>query len=170
MTLILKERFSLKNKMQIYNEQDEICYEAEAKMISVGRKVHVYDKDGNTLAYIHQKLLSLHGKFFIEIGDTTYELHSPVISFKPHYYVDTVDWEIRGDFLEHNYEIKDKNEETIATVHQGWLHLLDQYAIEVPDQKNELLVLCLVIIADCVEDIKEATAEATVIEEVTRNS
>lgn len=160
MTLILKEKFSFKKKMQVHDENEQLRYFVEGKAISFGNKIHISDALGTDLAFIHQKVLSIHNKYFIEIGENTYEMKTPVVSIKPHFYLDGVNWEIKGDFFAHNFEIRDENETLIAKVHEGWLHIMDQYSIEIPDQANELLALCAIIIVDCVQDQQTAAASS----------
>ena len=53
MKLFVKEKvFSMHNRYYIYNESDELSYEIESKVFSIGDKTTIYDKDRNVVAYI----------------------------------------------------------------------------------------------------------------------
>ena len=69
MKLALKQKvFSLKEAFTVMNEAGEPVYEVSGKLISVGHKLTVRDLDGQEAAYIHQKVLSLVPKYFIEVN------------------------------------------------------------------------------------------------------
>ena len=57
MKLFVKEKlFSMHNRYHIYNEDEELIYEIESKVISIGDKTTIYDKDHNVVAYIEQEI------------------------------------------------------------------------------------------------------------------
>ena len=48
MKLFVKEKlFSMHNRYYIYNENEELTYEIESKVISIGDKTTIYDKNHN---------------------------------------------------------------------------------------------------------------------------
>ena len=56
MKLFVKEKlFSMHNRYYIYNEDEELAYEIESKVISIGDKTTIYDKNHNIVAYIFLK-------------------------------------------------------------------------------------------------------------------
>ena len=77
----------------------------------------------------------------------------------PHYTLETPDgdWEVRGDFLHHEYTIQ-KGEETIATVTKKWLSFGDSYTLDVAEDKNVVPALCVMVALDCIFEDGAAAA------------
>ena len=165
MKLALKQKvFSLKESFTVLNEDGEAIYEVSGKMISLGHKLTVRDMEGQEAAYIHQKLLALVPKYFIaENGREEAELKGHITLFKPHYTLETDGgkWEIRGDFMAHEYEMK-RGKETVATVTKQWFSWGDTYLLEVEDDENVLTALSVMIAIDCVQADTNHAQSATI--------
>lgn len=143
--------FSLKETFHVMSESGENLYEIKGKMISLGHKLTMYDMGGNEVAYIHQKLVSLVPKYFIEIpGENEVELKGHITLLKPHYTLETDqgNWEIKGDFLQHEYEMKN-GDDVVATVSKKWLSFGDAYVIDVKNELDALKALGVVLAIDC---------------------
>ena len=110
MKLALKQKvFSMKEAFTVMDEGGAPIYEVAGKLISVGHKLTIRDMEEQEAAYIHQKVPSVVPKYFIEVsGQEEVELKGHLTLFKPHYTLEAPDekWEIRGDFLAHEYEMK----------------------------------------------------------------
>lgn len=154
MKLALKQKvFSLKEAFTVLNEDGEALYEVSGKLISLGHKLTIRDMAGQEVAYIHQKLLALVPKYFIEeSGREEAELKGHITLFKPHYTLetDTGKWEIRGDFMAHEYEMK-RGKEVVATVRQQWFSWGDTYLLEIEDDTDALTALSVMIAIDCIQ-------------------
>ena len=143
MKLVLKQKvFSLRETFTVMDEAGDPVYEVSGKLLSVGHKLTVRDMEGQEAAYIHQKVLSLVPKYFIEInGQEEVELKGHITLFKPHYTLNTDQgkWEIRGDFLAHEYEMK-RDGQVAATVTKKWFSWGDCYLLDVADDGDVLPV------------------------------
>ena len=126
MKLVLKEKvFALKERFNVTDEQEQPLYSVEGKFFSWGHQLDVEDASGAHVAHIQQKVLALLPRYFITCdGMEEMELKGHLNIIHPHYTLETPDgdWEVRGDFLHHEYTIT-KGEETIATVSQKWFCL-----------------------------------------------
>ena len=169
MKLALKQKvFSLKEAFTVMNEAGEPVYEVSGKLISVGHKLTVRDLDGQEAAYIHQKVLSLVPKYFIEVnGQEEVELKGHITLFKPHYTLEAEDgkWEIRGDFMAHEYEMK-RGRDVVATVTKKWFSWGDTYLLDVADDADVLPALGVMLAIDCIESdtsrgVSQSVAEGT---------
>ena len=154
MKLALKQKvFSLKESFQVLDEEGNPVYEVAGKLLSLGHKLTVTDMDGQEVAYIHQKVLSLVPKYFIEI------------LLKPHYTLETDSgkWEIRGDFMAHEYEMK-RGRDVAAAVTKKWFTWGDTYLLDVDDDADVLTALGVMIAIDCIESDTSRGVSASVAE------
>ena len=167
MKLALKQKvFSLKESFQVMDEEGNPIYEVAGKLLSIGHKLTVTDMDGQEVAYIHQKVLSLVPKYFIEIsGQEEVELKGHITLLKPHYTLETDSgkWEIRGDFTAHEYEMK-RGRDVVASVAKQWFSWGDTYLLDVPDDADALTALGVMIAIDCIESDTSRGVSASVAE------
>ena len=63
-------------------------------------------------------------------------------------YIDYMNWSVKGDILEWDYDVNDENGSLIAHISKEILNLTDTYCIDVEDDKNALHVLMLVLAID----------------------
>lgn len=169
MKLALKEKvFSLREAFQVMDEEGNPIYEVIGKLLSVGHTLTVTDMDGQEAAYIHQKVLSLVPKYFIEVnGQEEVELKGHITLFKPHYTLEAEDGkrEIRGDFMAHEYEMK-RGRDVVATVTKKWFSWGDTYLLDVADDADVLPALGVMLAIDCIESdtsrgVSQSVAEGT---------
>ena len=172
MKLALKEKvFSLKEAFTVMNEAGDPVYEVSGKLLSVGHKLTVSDMDGQEVAYIHQKVLSVVPKYFIEVsGQEEVELKGHITLLKPHYTLEAPDekWEIRGDFLAHEYEMK-RGRDVVASVTKQWFSWGDTYLLDVADGADALTALGIMIAIDCIVADTQHAGSATIAESTANN-
>ena len=66
---IKQKVFTLKDKFTIKDESGNDVFYVEGEFFSIGKKLHLYSMDGTEQAYIHQKVLSLLRRYFVERSD-----------------------------------------------------------------------------------------------------
>lgn len=151
MKLYIKQKImSLNDSFSIYNEQGEEVYRVEGKLLSLGKKFHVYDNSGREVLYIEQELLSLLAKYNIFIGDQLAAVVNQKLSLlKPKYSIEGLDWQIKGDYLAHNYTIRE-DDRAIAVISKAFLAWSDTYEIDILDNDYADVLLGIVIVIDAV--------------------
>ena len=159
MQLYMKQKvFSWKDKFSILNSFGEDKYYVEGKVLSVGKKLRVYDNAGNELAFVNQKVLSLMPKFFVEMnGEEVATIKKKFTLLKPKYIIEGPGWEVQGDFLGHDYQIMDGNT-VIVSIHKKWMSWGDAFELDIPDEKNEILAVAVVLAIDAVMDNQQNSA------------
>lgn len=154
MKLYIKEKaISVMDKFFVRNEKGNKVYEIRRKIApAIGLKLHIFDMDGNELAYIKEKNISIKPKFRVFVGgEHTATVEKKIVALKPKYEVDELGWKIKGNILEHNYKIiGDKGE--AMNIHKGRLRLSDTFELEFTDTKHVLEALAVVLAIDCVMD------------------
>ena len=66
MRLYMKQKvFALKDRFTIKNEAEEDVYTVEGKFISLGKKLHILDTNGEEVAFVKQELLTFMPKFTV---------------------------------------------------------------------------------------------------------
>lgn len=128
--------FSLHAKMEIMDEADEVIYTVESKALSIHNTTYVRDAQGREVAVITNKPVSLHETHDVRMASgEQFELRTELM----HLMDDVIDlegigWQLRGDMLQHNYQILNERGETVATTHQKWVSVHDVYYIDVLDE------------------------------------
>ncbi len=162
MKLYIKQKvFSLKSKFTVKDANGEDRYAVEGKMISIGRKLFVYNAAGEEVAYVKQKVPALLPKFTVEIGgQDVAEIVKKLSFLKAKYVVNGLDWNVQGDFTSHNYTVT-QGEMTIAAIHKQWMAWGDTFEIDIAPGVDEVLALCVVLAIDAVMDSQAAAAAAS---------
>lgn len=147
---IKQKIFSLASKFRIKNEFDEDMYIVEGKVLSIGKKLRLYDLNQNELVYIEQQLFKLLPLYKIYInGELKASIKKKFTLFKPEFEIisDYGNYMIKGNFINHEYQIF-LNGKVVATISKGWFTLSDTYGVEVSDDENQPFMLSLVIVLD----------------------
>ena len=112
-----------------------MIYHIKQKMLSFKDEFTIYNAQGQELFYVEEKLLSFGKKFFMRDREDREVL--------------SIDWEIQGDFLAHDYRITEDGR-TIANVSKAYLSWSDTYQIDIVDEEYADVLLGIVIVIDAV--------------------
>lgn len=153
MKLYMKQKvFSFRDRFTIKNEYGEDKYYVEGEILSVGKKLRIYDMSGNELAFVRQKLLTFMPKFTVEINDNQIaEIVKQFTFLKPKYYVDGLGWEVNGDFFSHDYDIT-YNDRIIVSIHKQYMAWGDTFELDIRNDNDEIIALAVVLAIDAVMD------------------
>lgn len=107
MKLYIKQKpLSLKEKFSVINSKEEDRYFVEGEVLSLGRKLHIFDAANKETATIKQKFLSLQPRFFVyQGGKPVMEVVQKFTLMKHKYAIYGSDWTVSGDLGEHDYSI-----------------------------------------------------------------
>ncbi len=163
MKLYMKQKvFSWKEKFDIYDVNETEKYYVEGEFFSFNKKLHLYSLADLEMAYIEEKMWSLLPKYYIYRDDVLKaEVVKEFTFLHPKYTIDAFDWEVGGDFWEHEYEIT-QNGSVIISVSKKWLSWGDTYEIYIKDGVDEINALAVVLIIDAVTD-REAQAASVAV-------
>ena len=149
MKLLIKQRvFSWTDSYDVYDEEGNPKYFVKAEFLSLGHQLHVYDRDGNEIGMIRQKLLTFLPAFDIEIGGMVKgRIQKEFTFFKPRYQIDYNGWRVEGDFLGWDYDVYDGCCPNIH-ISKELFHWGDTYVINFMNPEDELDGMMLVIAID----------------------
>lgn len=149
MMLLIKQRvFSWSDTYDIYDEEGEVKYFVKAEFLSIGHRLHVFDRNGKELGIIREKVLSFLPVFEIEIdGITKGQIKQQFTLLRSKYDVDYNGWYVEGDFLGWNYKVY-SGSEMVVSITKELLHWGDTYVLSFETPGNELEGLFLVLAID----------------------
>jgi len=164
MKLNLKQKvFSWRERFFIKDEEGNDCYSVEGEIFSIGRKLHVKDAGGAQIAVMHQKVIALMPRFFVEIdGKEVCEIVKEFKLFKQNYRIEGLPWHLDGDFMGHEFTLN-SSDGPIMAVTKKWFSWGDSYELDITDPKNVAICLCVVLALELVLQ-EEEQAESTTIE------
>lgn len=144
----INQKFSLRDRFTILDEDHQDVFMAEGKMWSWTKEITLKTMSGEELLLIDEKWSWLMANFEFYIGeDLICEMKREFTWFKKKYNIVTPPWQIEGDIWSHNYEIKDGNQ-TIATIRKEFFSWMDAYEIDVFEEDYTELILGIVIAID----------------------
>ena len=161
MKLYIKQRvFSFVDKFSVKDENGTDRYFVEGQIISLGKKLYIFDSEHNEIALVKQKIVSLRPKFVVEVnGEEVAEIVKKITFFKPQYYVEGLGWNVDGDFFAHDYVIESNGAEVVS-IHKAWVSWGDTFELDIADGNDEVTALAVVLAIDAVLHSQNATASA----------
>jgi uncharacterized protein YxjI len=152
MRYVLREKiFSLLDTFVIRDGRGKAVYEVRARFFSIGNKLVLKDMRGKPLAVIKQRLLTLWPSYRILIGGrTAATVRKRWTFFRSRFVIKArgkAHYEVSGDFLHHEYRIRQQGEE-VARVSKKWLSLSDSYGIEIDNSQPQVLLLACAVVID----------------------
>ena len=153
MKLYMKEKlFSFHDRFTIKDENGWDKYFVEGEFLSLGKKLHLLNINGEEVAFIQQRLLTLMPRFSVSVaGREIAEIRKEFTFFFQRYIIDGLGWEVDGSVWEHRYEIR-KNGRLIVRIDKEWFTWGDSYVLEIADPADEILALAVVLTIDCVAE------------------
>lgn len=151
MQLSLKEKkLSFRDKFTVWDGDGNDKYYVVGEVLSIGKKLHISDMNGDEVAAIHEKIISFKPKYQIYInGEKVGEIVKDKSLLKPKYHVSGLNWSIKGDIAEHKYSIM-KDKKTIVTLKKKRLSLSNSYVLDIENDADTIPALTVVLAIDCV--------------------
>lgn len=149
MRLFIKQKvFSWADAYHIYDEEGNVRYSVDGEFFSVGHRLHVKNADGEEVALIKEKLLSMLPCFEIQInGRTAGKIQKKFSFLNPKYEVDFCGWRVEGNIMGWDYDVYEGCSPVIH-ISKKKLSWADTYALEFAKPEDELKGLLLVIAID----------------------
>lgn len=149
MKMLFKQRmFSWFDSYDIFDEAEEVLYTVKGEL-SFGHQLRIYDKYGEEVGLVKQKILTFLPKFELyEKEQYIGCIHKELSFLRPRFNIDFCGWQVVGNCFEWDYSITDALGDTIAFVSQELWNWTDTYSIDVVNSKDALYALMLVLAID----------------------
>ncbi|WP_251859851.1 LURP-one-related family protein [Clostridium sp. Marseille-Q2269] len=151
MKFIIKQKlFSITDKYIIENEYGEKIYKVQKILMSMFKKIKIYDMEDRELVYIKDKFIKILPTYLIYMGGNHVATMKRDISIlMPKFTVESIigDYDVKGDILDINFTIQ-KAGETVAIVKKYFPSIRDSYEVDIKEGASQSLVLAMVIIID----------------------
>jgi len=154
---IIRERmFRLGEDSDITDEQGNVVFHVDGKVLSLHNTLSIRDPNGNEVAQVRKHLVSLTPTFEItrqgqEVAEVRKKLFTP---FVDRFTIDIPgpdDLHVTGSLFEHEYTVTQAGE-TVATISKRWISLTDTYAVDIAPGQDVVVLLAAVLALDLVED------------------
>jgi uncharacterized protein YxjI len=155
MRYVMREKlFSFGDDFLIKDAAGADRFKVDGKVFTIGNKLSFQDMEGNELAFIKQKLLTLSAKYEIHRnGDLAAVVKKELFTFfKCKFVVDVPgpdDLEATGNFLDHEYEFR-RGGRVVGSCSKKWFSWADTYGIDVAPGEDDVLILASSVVIDMV--------------------
>ena len=161
MNLYIKQKvFSLGEKYDIYDEDQNPIYHAWGEFLSIGKKIHLCDMNEEELVYIKEKVMTFLPNFELYVhGNLFARLNKEFTFFKKKINVTSEygNFVIDGNFWDHEYTITCDGK-LFGTVTKEWLTWGDVYALNINSNEHIEFFISLVLAIDCILQSEENSA------------
>jgi uncharacterized protein YxjI len=156
MYLIRERFFRLGEDSDITDDAGRRVLHVDGKVLTLHDRLVLRDPEGNEVAQVHRKLVSLRPTYKVTVGgreaaEVRKHLFTP---FGDRFTIDVPgpdDLEMRGNLFDHEFTIQ-RGDETVATISKRWFSARDTYAVDVAAGEDDLLILASVLALDLAED------------------
>ncbi len=127
----------------------QLVYRVKGDSLSIGGKFYLLDSAGKEAARIFSVGVTAISKYAIQVGDkerarVTWNFNAKREQVK----IKGVHWRFRGDLAARSYDILDIDSSVVMTHGRCWNKIGDCYAVQVTNESDALLCLCLAVILD----------------------
>lgn len=152
--MMREKLFGIGDDFWIDDEQGEHAYKVDGKTALIRDTWKLEDANGNEVAVIRERKLSIRDAITIEVGGRKAVVKKKVIGFGDSYYVDVEDGkdlEVKGDIVGHEYKIE-RDGDTVAEVSQKYFRMRETYGIEVHGDVDPALVISVAVAVDSMNE------------------
>ena len=152
MILTFKERLSLFGRYEVMNEREETVFRVEGEMAMLPR-LTVYDAAGRELGRIKKEFALFAPTFTIYMGGQPVgEIRKRITFMRPAFDLSMNGWRVEGNVWEFHYQLLDDAGRRAMTAEKKFLSFMDTYILDIPDPRNALMALMVVLAIDLAKE------------------
>jgi uncharacterized protein YxjI len=135
----------------IEDEEGRRAFHVDGKALRLRQTFVLEDAQGNEVAKIQERKLSIRDKMAIERGgDSLATVHKALVGIRDRFAIDLAgggELRAKGNFVDHEYEI-DRDGTVVANVSKRWFRVRDTYGVEIQPGEDDALVLAIAVCVD----------------------
>jgi len=143
--LIRQKYFAIKDRYTIFDDANQPCFQVEGRLFSFGKKLTIFDLQGNEIYFLKQRFINPFGRFDIFKGEERVGTLKGRLSFFVKRYKAEGVWgslKVRGGVFGFNWKIFNKeNKALVASLSKKILQIADTYVIDVVDDNYDQAIL-----------------------------
>lgn len=148
MKLYIKQAvFTLGESFTVKDENGFDVFYVKGSFLSIPKSFKIYDVNQNQVASIDRHLITFLGGYDIKTNNESVTLLRQMALFTQAYKIKGIDWKLRGDFLNFNYQVVSGNR-LIMQLKKHWFTWGDSYELNIVDDNDAILALCIAICVD----------------------
>lgn len=138
---------NLNRRIDVTDEQDNVKYYTKSSVVAIKGKTDIMDADGNVIAHLEKRPVSLHEKHFITMADgRNFTLSNEIFHIiKDITNIEGLGWQLKGNIVGLNFNLLDEEGAPVATVGKKAVSIHDKYYIDMYQPKQEQIVVAIVI-------------------------
>ena len=149
----VRERiFGFGDDFWIVDEHGNRAFFVDGKVLRLHDTLELKDLDGNEVATVHKKVLSIRDAMKVERGGETIATVRKALftPFREKFTAELeggAEIEIKGDFIDKEFEME-LDGDRIAEVSRKWFRIRDTYGVEMADNADAPLILAIAVCVD----------------------
>jgi uncharacterized protein YxjI len=153
------ERYKMREKLVsigddfwIENEQGQRAFKVDGKLLRVRDILVFEDPNGRELVKMASKIIQIKDQVKLErTGGPSAVVKKDLVNLVHDHFVMKVDngadYEIRGNLLDHEYEIT-QGRNKVAEVSKKWFRIADTYGVQIEQGADDILILAATVAVD----------------------
>jgi uncharacterized protein YxjI len=148
----MRQRFlSIGDDYWIEDDSGRRAFRVDGKALRIRKTFVLEDAQGNELARIQERKLSIRDKMEIERGEMSVAtVKKALVGLRDRFSIEIAgggELEAKGNITDHEYEIR-RGRQTVANVSKRWFALRDTYGVEIAPGEDDALVLAIAVCVD----------------------
>ncbi len=145
-----EDLISIGDDYWIENSSGDRMYRVNGKVARLRDTWVLEDRDGNEVARIKERMLTVRDAIKIEIGDQEATVKKALVGIRDRFHIEVEhgkDLKAHGNIVDHEYEIE-RDGDKVAEVSKKWFRVRDTYGVEVFDPTLTPLILAITVAVD----------------------
>lgn len=137
----------LHRRIDVTDDQGNLKYYTKSSIIAIKGKTEIMDADGNIIANLEKRPISLHEKHFVTMADgRNFTLSNEILHvIRDVTNIEGLGWQLRGNIIGLTFNLVDENNQPVATVGKRMVSIHDKYCIDIYQPEQEQAVVAIVI-------------------------
>jgi uncharacterized protein YxjI len=134
----------------IDDEAGNHAFRVDGKAMRIRQTFVLEDAEGQEVAKIQERKLSVRDKMAIDRGGRTATVKKALVGIRDRFSIDVEgagEMQAKGNFVDHEYEVE-QDGSVVARISKRWFRVRDTYGVEVAPGQDDALLLAVTVCID----------------------